>query len=98
MELNKQNVFLAFNDFIALFYNASNDQGHFIYQEIIAVPAKRKFFLSSKKKTEPDIFLQLKDIIEFFQYFTGINRPYLLDYFFEVTNGLVSFYYIKNGM
>jgi hypothetical protein len=90
--------FLIFNDIISDFYSDRFKSGYFIYNEPesqIRSHKTFKFFRSKSKKEETVSHLK-QGLIDFFQYFIGINRRNLLDYYFQAANGCISFYYIKN--
>jgi glycosyltransferase involved in cell wall biosynthesis len=87
--------FLFYNDFINKFYDSSSKSGCLVYRESEGVTEKKSINLFFSKKKVIENLYQLKEVIQFIQYFIGMNRNNILDYFLQIEKSELKLYYIK---
>ena len=96
--VNGQTDLLAFNHFIAGFYDQQKNKGCFVYQETITAKGKNFFGWRAKSKEDIRPTIQLKDVVDFLQYFVGINRHLFSDYYFIKEKDSIRFYYTRKEL
>ena len=93
--LEHSNGFLIYNDFINQFYENSRKSGCLIFRESKGLTEKKfvNFFFSKKKAS---VYLyELKDVTQFIQYFIGVNRNSIVDYFLQMEEDGLKLFYVK---
>jgi hypothetical protein len=95
LSLEVSSGFLFYNDFINQFYNNFSKSSCLVYRESEGIPEKKSLnFLFSKKKESVNLY-ELKDVVQFIQYFIGVNRNSILDYFLQMEEEDLKLYYVK---
>jgi glycosyltransferase involved in cell wall biosynthesis len=99
LEFWEDQPLLFFNPFIKKFYQLSSGETAYLVYQLGSSELERKgnnFFsdLFTKKQIEKEK-LREKDIIGFLEYFVGVNRPRLKDYYLRYSDNCVQFALIK---
>jgi glycosyltransferase involved in cell wall biosynthesis len=100
LEFWNDRAVLFFNPFVEEFHRVKKGEKQYLeykfFEEKKRKNVKEKIFGLFFKPNKNKGLIDRKDIIHFFQYFVGINRRLILDYYFQVGESSIRFYYVKN--
>lgn len=95
LSLEDSSSFLFYNDFINQFYESSSKSGCLVYRESEGLTEKKSVNIFFSKKKVFENLYELKEVIQFVQYFIGVNRPIILDYYLEINSRSLKFFYLR---